>query len=105
MPLEVLIILLVFYHKSNYSNYMCALEVSITKIGNSKGIRLPARILRRYDMGKTLILEERPDEISLRPKKGKKGKLSWEETFQSMASEREDWSEWDGVVGDGLNDL
>lgn len=28
--------------------------------------------------------------------------LSWEETYQEMAEEKEDWSEWDVTLTDGL---
>jgi hypothetical protein len=32
-------------------------------------------------------------------------KLSWEETAKAMAAAGEDWSEWDSVVGDGIDGL
>lgn len=28
--------------------------------------------------------------------------LSWEETYQEMATEKEDWSQWDVTLADGL---
>lgn len=84
---------------------MRAAELCITKIGNSRGIRLPARILKRYRIGKVVLMEERPDEIALRPKRSEKKRLSWKETFLEMAREKEDWSEWDAAAGDGLSDL
>jgi antitoxin MazE len=81
---------------------MKSIELAITRIGNSRGIRIPADILRRYKLGKTVILEERCDELALRPVK--QAKLSWKETYAEMAAEKEDWSEWDVTSGDGLND-
>ena len=30
--------------------------------------------------------------------------LSWEETYQEMAQEKEDWSEWDIILADGLEE-
>ncbi|WP_198649036.1 type II toxin-antitoxin system ParD family antitoxin [Cyanothece sp. BG0011] len=30
--------------------------------------------------------------------------LSWEETYQEMAKEKEDWSEWDITLADGLEE-
>ena len=31
-----------------------------------------------------------------------KNKLSWKETYRAMAAEREDWSDFDVTVADGL---
>ncbi len=81
---------------------MKTVELTITRIGNSRGIRIPADILRRYKLGKTVILEERADELALRP--GKQPKLTWKDTYAAMAAELEDWSEWDSLSGDGLHD-
>ncbi|MCP5517254.1 MAG: AbrB/MazE/SpoVT family DNA-binding domain-containing protein [Verrucomicrobiales bacterium] len=78
-------------------------ELSIVRIGNSRGVRLPAEVLRRYQIGESVILEERPDEIVLRPKRV--GRLSWEETAAQMAAENEDWSAWEGAVSDGTDEL
>lgn len=79
---------------------MKTVELAITRIGNSRGIRIPADILRRYKLGKSVILEERPDELALRP--SKQTKHSWKETYAEMAAEKEDWSAWDTTSGDGL---
>jgi hypothetical protein len=49
-----------------------------------------------------VILEERADELVLRPKK--QTKLSWKDTYAAMAMEAEDWSDWDRVSGDGIHD-
>ena len=48
-------------------------------------------------------MEQRPDEIVLRPKRGQK--LSWEQTANAMAAAKEDWTDWDVAAGDGLHDL
>ena len=34
-------------------------ELKITRIGNSRGIRLPAETLRRYGIGDAIVMEER----------------------------------------------
>ncbi len=81
---------------------MKTVELAITRIGNSRGIRIPADILRRYKLEKTVILEERADELALRP--SKQAKLSWQETYVEMAAEKEDWSEWETTAADGLHD-
>jgi antitoxin MazE len=83
-----------------YSNYMETLELKITRIGNSRGLRLPAKIISKYKLGETVILEQRKDEIALRPKKQKKA--SWKETYKQMAAAPEDWSDFDKLSSDGL---
>ena len=35
-------------------------ELSVTRIGDSRGVRLPAETLRRYKIVDKVILEERP---------------------------------------------
>jgi antitoxin component of MazEF toxin-antitoxin module len=42
-------------------------ELKITRIGNSRGIRIPADILRRYHMDSSVLMEERSEGILLRP--------------------------------------
>jgi hypothetical protein len=54
-------------------------------------------------MNDVVIVEQGADAITLRPKKSKK--LSWKETASAMAKEKEDWSDWDAVIGDGLHSL
>jgi antitoxin component of MazEF toxin-antitoxin module len=77
-------------------------ELKITRIGNSRGIRIPAEILRRYHIGSSVLMEERSECILLRPAGPIQEKLSWEETAQEMAVSREDWSEWGGTLSDGI---
>jgi antitoxin component of MazEF toxin-antitoxin module len=31
-------------------------ELTVTRVGNSRGVRLPAEVLRRYQIGDTLIM-------------------------------------------------
>ncbi|MBI4703598.1 MAG: AbrB/MazE/SpoVT family DNA-binding domain-containing protein [Deltaproteobacteria bacterium] len=77
------------------------LELNVVAIGNSRGVRLPKAILARYAMHDAVVLEELEDGLLLKPKHD--GRLSWAETFREMAREREDWSELDAVVADGLD--
>jgi antitoxin MazE len=72
-------------------------ELTVTRVGNSRGVRLPAEVLRRYQIGDTLIMEERPDDIVLRPKRTRRQELTWAETYQQMARADEDWSEWESL--------
>lgn len=78
-------------------------KLKVVKIGNSRGVRLPARILRKYGIKDNLLIEERVSEIILRTHYEKT--LSWKETFQEMAAEKESWKDWEGVAGDGLDTL
>ena len=89
----------------NYSNYMKAVELKITRIGNSKGVRVPAATLCRYGIGATIVMEERSDGILLRPAGLTSAKLSWEDTAREMALSGEDWSELDTATADGLEAL
>jgi antitoxin component of MazEF toxin-antitoxin module len=77
-------------------------ELKVARIGNSRGVRLPARTLERYRIGATVVMEERSDGILLRPAGRASPKLSWEETAQEMAAHGEDWTAWETTVADRL---
>lgn len=80
-------------------------ELKVARIGNSRGIRIPARTLERYRIGATVVMEERSDGILLRPTGPASPKLSWEETAQEMAVQGEDWTAWETTVADGLQGI
>ncbi|MCY3651597.1 MAG: AbrB/MazE/SpoVT family DNA-binding domain-containing protein [bacterium] len=80
---------------------MSNIEVKLIPIGNSKGIRIPKAIIDRYGWKDSLILEEEDDYVVLRG--AENAKLSWEETYQAMASEQEDWSDLEVTTADGLD--
>jgi antitoxin component of MazEF toxin-antitoxin module len=84
---------------------MTIMRLKVARIGNSRGVRLPAASLRRYRIGDAVVMEERSDGILLRPTRRTAEKLSWEETARAMAASREDWGAWDTVATDGLDDL
>ncbi len=84
---------------------MKTVVLKVSRIGNSRGIRLPAGMLRKYHITDTVVAEEQSDQIVLRPGRSGRPKLSWEETAKAMAAAREDWSEWDAAAGDGLDAL
>ena len=88
--------------EANYSNYIKAIELKITPIGNSKGVRVPAATLRRYGIGASVVMEERSEGIMLRPAELSAAKLSREDTTREMAVSGEDWSGLDTAVADGL---
>ena len=54
---------------------MSAIILKVSRIGNSRGIRLPAAMLRKYHIGDTIIAEEKVHEIVLRPGTPKEKRL------------------------------
>ena len=88
-----------------YCYYMNPIELKVARIGNSRGVRLPAKTLERYGIGDRVIMEETADGILLRPDRTATPKLTWQETARAMAASGEDWSEWDAASGDGLADI
>ena len=81
---------------------MQTMELKVARIGNSRGVRIPAGVLRRYAVGDTVLLIESQNGILLRPIRQEGPKLSWAETARAMASGQEDWSEWDAAASDGI---
>jgi antitoxin MazE len=77
------------------------LALKVVPIGNSRGVRLPKAVLDRYAIKDALVAEERADGLLLRNAGDKR--LGWDETFRAMAREREDWSDLDGAIADGLD--
>lgn len=84
---------------------MLTVKLKVARIGNSRGVRLPAASLRRYRIGETVLMEERSEGILLRPPGPAVEKLSWEETAREMAASGEDWSAWETATPDGLDDV
>jgi len=80
-------------------------ELKVARIGNSRGIRIPAQTLERYRIGATVVMEERSDGILLRPPGPVTPKLSWEDTAREMAAQAEDWTPWETTVADGLQEI
>lgn len=96
---------LVTNRRCYYGYYMEPIELKVARIGNSRGVRLPAKTLKRYAIDDRVIMEETADGILLRPRREPNPKLSWEETARAMAVSAEDWSEWNITSGDGLADI
>jgi antitoxin component of MazEF toxin-antitoxin module len=81
---------------------MKVVELKVARIGNSRGVRLPAASLRRYRIGAAVLMEERSEGIFLRPVGPAVEKLSWEDTAREMAASLEDGAEWGATAADGL---
>ena len=71
------------------------MDARIIPIGNSKGIRLPKRLLVKYGFDETVVIRELENGILL--EKEGSNQLSWAETYQDMARSGEDWSDWAGL--------
>lgn len=84
---------------------MKPVELKVARIGNSRGVRIPAATLERYQIGTSVVMEERSDGILLRTRGAASHKLSWDDTAREMATAAEDWSEWAATAGDGLGDI
>ena len=80
---------------------MGARKVKLIAVGSSKGIRLSKVLLQKYGWSDSLVLEERQEGIFLYSRE--KNKLSWKDTYRAMAADREDWSDLEATVGDGLD--
>lgn len=68
------------------------MEAKIIRIGNSKGIRLPKRLIAKYGLSETVAIKEVEGGILIEPTDDPK--LSWEETYRDMSASDEDWSDW-----------
>ncbi len=79
-----------------------ARDIKLISIGNSKGVRLPRELLRKYGFVDSLLLEETDKGLLIRNKKD--GKISWEDTYKAMAGEKENWNDFDTTLLDGLKD-
>jgi len=74
------------------------MEISIIKIGNSKGFRLPKAILERYNISDKMELILEKGQIVLRPvSEPRKG---WDKAFKKMNAAGDDQLLFDDVFED-----
>lgn len=64
------------------------MEVSIIKIGNSKGIRLSKTIIEKYEFTDKVVLEFKEDSLVLRPVKNIRE--GWDKAYKAMSKNKED---------------
>jgi antitoxin MazE len=89
----------------NYSAYMASEILKIVPVGNSKGIRIPSPVIRRYGIKDEIELIETAEGLLLRPIDS--DKLSLEESFREMAADSEAIAEaqsLEGTLADGLDE-
>jgi antitoxin component of MazEF toxin-antitoxin module len=78
------------------------LPLKLARIGNSRGIRIPAGVIRRLGLDRAgVVAEVRPDGLFL--KAARSAKLSWSETARAMAAAGEDWRDLEKTSADGLH--
>jgi antitoxin MazE len=81
--------------------------LKVVRIGNSRGVRLPAPLLSHYRIGHAVIAERTAEGILLRPKQD--GRLSWDDTFRATGAEQrkrgDEFADLDAASGDGLASL
>ena len=70
------------------------MKAKIIKIGNSKGIRLPNEIIKKYNLDQEVTLELKEDSIILKPVEVDP-RAGWEEKYKKMdhtlTQEDKDW--------------
>ena len=77
--------------------------LKVVGIGNSRGVRIPRRVIQRYGIEDELQLLETAEGLLLRPVRS--GKLSFEESFRQMAADSDAQAEalsLEGTLADGL---
>jgi antitoxin MazE len=83
-------------------NQIRSRDVKLVPIGNSKGVRIPKALLQKYGLKNSLLIEETDKGLLLRNKE--ESKLSWEDTYKTMANEKENWDDFNATLLDGLED-
>jgi antitoxin MazE len=78
------------------------MEAKIIRIGNSKGVRLPKRLLAKYGLTESVVLREVEKGILIEPPGG--SRLSWEDSYKAMSGTDEDWSDWTELDVEDLNE-
>ena len=68
------------------------MEAKLIRVGNSKGIRLPKRLIAKYGLAEVVVITELKNGILIENPSG--SKLSWEDTYKAMSESDEDWSDW-----------
>lgn len=63
--------------------------IDIVKIGNSKGIRIPASILNSFENPTSVELEVREEGMLLKPKKENHVRAGWDEMFKANPDKEE----------------
>ena len=76
------------------------MQAKLIEIGNSRGVRLPKKMILKYRMENQVDIVERKEGILLKAPPEKRA--TWEETYRQMSEEREDWADFENIAGDGI---
>lgn len=74
------------------------MEVSLIKIGNSKGIRLSKTLIEKYNLRDTVELILEKGQIIIKP--SSQPRKGWEKAFKEMAEKGDDQLLFDDVFED-----
>ena len=74
------------------------MQVSLIKIGNSKGIRLSKTLIEKYNLRDTVELILEKGQIIIKP--SSKPRKGWEKAFKEMAEKGDDQLLFDDVFDD-----
>ena len=73
------------------------MKAKIIKIGNSKGIRIPNELIKKYKIDQEVTLELKEDSIVLKPAEVDP-RAGWEEIYKKMdhtlTQEEKDWMDF-----------
>lgn len=76
------------YFVTTFVIYFNTMELALIAIGNSKGIRLPKALIKKYHLEKTIELVLEKDHIKLRPIR--KVREGWDNQFKRMQEAKDD---------------
>ena len=77
------------------------MQGKLIQIGNSKGLRIPKRLIEKYHFKNELEIIEKDSGILIKAKDEKNSKLSWEDTYKEMMQENEEWNDFEITTMDG----
>lgn len=66
------------------------MELSVVRIGNSRGIRLPVKLLERFRITDKVELLEDGSRLILKAVAPKKSRVGWAKSFKAMATAGDD---------------
>ena len=61
------------------------MEINVIKVGNSKGIRIPKKLLEEYKIGDSVELRLKKDHIEIRPIG--KARDDWQSKFKEIVND------------------
>ncbi len=70
-------------------------EMRLIQVGDALGLQIPNVLVDKYRLQDEVVLEEREEGLLIHARH--EAKLSWEETYRQMATENEDWSDWQNL--------